>query len=311
MFEPIFLVGPTCSGKSKVAISLAKYINAEIVSCDSMQVYCKMDIATDKPTREQRKLIPHHIIDIVGIDKQYDVFQYKETAEKIINNIQNKNKIPLIVGGTGLYVKALIDGLFIGPSGNERIRNNLEKRVNKDGLSCLYKELKEIDPIASSKININDKRRIIRALEVYHTTGKPISSFQNQWNKKNNSIIIGLNREKQDLYNRIDKRIDWMFENGLIEETKELIKLGIMKNKTAWQALGYKEVKEYIYGKCSLDCVKDLLKCNTHMFAKRQLTWFKKDDRVKWFLIKEHEKIEDIQEKIIDYLKGVYPHTNS
>ena len=303
MTKPIFLVGPTGVGKSQIAIPLAEKINAEIVSCDSMQVYRNMDIGTDKPTKQDQKKIKHYLIDIIDLNKEYNVGIYIEDAGKVIQDIIKRGKIPLVVGGTGLYIKALIDGLFPGPEKNEKIRQELGQRIENEGLNVLYEELKKCDLPASEKINPNDSRRIIRALEVYYITGKPISSFQSQWNKNKDCIIIGLNRNREELYEKIDKRVDGMLDGGLVEEVKKLLKLGLRDNKTAMQALGYKEIIDYLDGKYDLSETISLIKRNTRRFARRQLTWFNKDDRVKWFLINKDEKIDTIIEEILRYLR--------
>jgi tRNA dimethylallyltransferase len=298
-----------------------------------------MDIGTAKPSKEEQKLIPHHMIDCAGIKEEYNVSLYVNSANRVISEILYRNKIPLIVGGTGLYVKALIDGLFEGPSGDEKIRSELEKKAREEGLPSLYSTLKEIDHVSSEKIMPNDKRRIIRALEVYYVTGKPISSFQKQWNKsltsvlspegrgreeesssegrgrgeepspdgrgkgegvREKNIIIGLNRERKDLYERINKRVEDMFNSGLVEEVKGLIRKGLLENKTARQALGYKEVIDFLDGKYSLLETKEIVKTNTRHFAKRQLTWFRKDDRVRWIAVQKEDNEDDIAYKIME-----------
>lgn len=301
----IFLAGPTCVGKSGVALRLAKDIDAEIISCDSMQVYKGMDIGTAKPSKKEQKIIPHHMIDVVSLSQEYDVAQYVKDANKAITSLHKKNKVPLITGGTGLYMKALIDGLFSGPSRDEGIRIELEKRVEMQGLSSLYDELKKIDPAGADKIKPQDKRRIIRALEVYYTSGKPISSFQTQWGKlggEEKNIIIGLDRKREDLYERIEKRVDKMFENGLVQEVEELAKNGLLENKTARQAVGYKEIIDFVDGKASLEQTKELIKRNTRRLAKRQLTWFRKDVRVGWVLVQRDEAVDITVQRIRDLL---------
>lgn len=298
MPQQIFLVGPTCVGKSIVAIELAKQINAEIVSCDSMQVYRGMDIGTAKTTKEDQEIIPHHMIDIIDLSQEYNVAQYIRDASTAIDDIKRRNKIPLVVGGTGLYVKALIDGLFVGPSGDKETRTRLEERVKIEGLNSLYSELIKVDPTSANRIKPKDKRRIFRALEVYYITGKPISSFQTQWERNADVPIIGLNRDRRDLYNRINDRVEKMFQDGFVNEVRGLIKQGLVQNKTASQALGYKEILGFLDGKYTLDQAKELIKRNTRHFAKRQLTWFKKDDRVKWVLIRKDEDVSTTVKKI-------------
>lgn len=317
MSETIFLVGPTCVGKSEISISLSRFINAEIVSCDSMQVYTGMDIGTAKPSLKERKCVAHHMIDIISVSQEYNVAKYIKDAKQVIQDIRNRSKIPLIVGGTGLYFKALLDGLFQGPGTDESIRKELEEKIKEKGTLFLYNELKKIDALICGKIQPNDKKRIIRALEVFYLTGKPISSFQTQWASCSNSgsvisckhsedknFIIGLNRNREDLYDRINNRVENMFNNGFISEVKGLVKKGLAQNKTASHALGYKEILGYIDGKFTLEQTKDFIKMHTRRFAKRQLTWFRKDDRVKWILIDKHEKTDFILQKLLKLIKS-------
>lgn len=302
MSQPIFLVGPTGAGKTSVSLKLAKTINAEIVSADSMQVYIGMDIGTAKPSLLERKSVPHYLIDILDLNREYDVASFVGDANKAIDTICKGNKIPLVVGGTGLYIKALTDGLFEGPSASVEIREKLEKRIEEEGLISLYKELVKVDSVSAGRIEQNDKRRIIRALEVFYLTGSPISLFQTQWKEEKEVCLIGLNRDREDLYERINLRVEEMFNNGFIDEVKRLKIKGLEDNKTARQALGYKEILEYLNDKYTIDETKELIKRNTRHFAKRQLTWFNKDARVKWIYIKKDENIDSIVDKIISCL---------
>lgn len=296
MPQTVFLVGPTCVGKSSAAIELAARVNAEVVSCDSMQVYRGMDIGTAKPTPKERDVVPHHMINIIDLNQEYNVARYVKDAGEVVSSIQERHKMPLVVGGTGLYVRALIDGLFIGPEADKVIRDRLE------GMDSLYGELQRVDPVSSARIKPQDKRRIIRALEVYYITGKPISSLQTQWDKRKDVIIIGLNRDRRDLYNRIDERVEKMFQDGFIDEVRRLSGEGLIQNKTASQALGYKEILEYLGGRHTLDGTVDLIKKNTRHFAKRQLTWFRKDDRVRWIHLQQEEDVCVTVKKIVEVI---------
>ncbi len=301
--EPVFLVGPTGVGKTSIAVWLAKRINAEIVSADSMQVYRGMEVGVAKPTDKERKEVPHHLIDIVTIDEEFSVAQYKELAEKTIREIQCRKKTPLIVGGTGLYIKALTEGIFRGPDADWDFRNKLMKEVEKDGHQHLYKRLKEVDPETAKKIDQNDVRRIIRALEIYEKTGQPISELQTEWREPSfTHTMIGLTMERRLLYERINDRVEKMFEDGLVEETKRLMEMGIEKNRTAMQAIGYKEVVGYLKNQYSLDEAKDLVKRNTRRYAKRQLTWFRKDDRIKWYDLSNADRRKYILKQILSCL---------
>ncbi len=307
MNKPVFLVGPTAVGKSKVASILAPKVNAEIINCDSMQVYQGMDIVTAKPSPVERRQLPHHLVDIVNISQEYDVAQYQLAAQKVITEVQKKGKTPLVVGGTGLYVKSLLVGLFQGPGRDQAIRDRLAAKIAAEGNEALHNQLRQIDPVAAEKINKNDSRRLIRALEVYQLTGKPISSWQEQWHSANKDLandllVLGLTREREDLYARIDGRVEEMFRQGLVEEVKKLIGQGLLENKTARQALGVKEIAGYLRGEYSLAEARQRLQRSTRQFAKRQLTWFRKDDRVIWFFVDRDEPAEGTVEKIIKHL---------
>ena len=307
MNKPVFLVGPTAVGKSKVASILAPKVNAEIINCDSMQVYQGMDIVTAKPSPVERRQLPHHLVDIVNISQEYDVAQYQLAAQKVITEVQKKGKTPLVVGGTGLYVISLLVGLFQGPGRDQAIRDRLAAKIAAEGNEALHNQLRQIDPVAAEKINKNDSRRLIRALEVYQLTGKPISSWQEQWHSANKDLandllVLGLTREREDLYARIDGRVEEMFRQGLVEEVKKLIGQGLLENKTARQALGVKEIAGYLRGEYSLAEARQRLQRSTRQFAKRQLTWFRKDDRVIWFFVDRDEPAEGTVEKIIKHL---------
>lgn len=286
----IFIVGPTAVGKTEVAVELAKKINTEIISCDSMQVYKGMDITTSKPTLTLRKTIPHHLMDMVSPRREYNVARYYKDAIREIKKISKRGKIPLVVGGTGLYMSILIDGIFkTRPEGN--IRNRLYKKAERLGSYHLYKKLKEIDLKAASKIHPNDTKRIIRALEVFESTGKPIS----EWRKLRKGItaeykvkIFCLDMERSSLYRKIDTRVEKMFSKGLASEVKRLLKLKL--SKTAHQAIGIKELKGYFEGSYDLEEAKRLIKRNTRVYAKRQLTWFRKDRRINWIKVGGKEK---------------------
>lgn len=295
----VFLVGPTAIGKTKIAIYLAKRINAEIVSCDSMQVYKGMDILTSKPSPASKKIVPHHLIDIISPLKEYNVSRYRKDAIRKIKEILKRGKTPLFVGGTGLYMSILIDGIFKAKSLNKDVRNRLYKQAEAFGSKYLYKRLKNLDPKGASKIHPHDTRRIVRALEVFQALGQPISYLQKQREglSKNYQIkIFCLNMERQRIYKRIEERVQKMFIKGLVDEVKKLLKLRL--SKTASCAIGIKELKGYFDGLYDLEEAKQLMKRNTRSFAKRQLTWFRKDKRINWIEIKDKEKPEKVAERI-------------
>jgi tRNA dimethylallyltransferase len=279
----VFLVGPTAIGKTKVAVYLAGRLNAEIISCDSMQVYKGMDIGTQKPAATQREKTPHYMIDIVSPCRNFSVAEFRKKALGYIKLIHRSKRIPIFVGGTALYMKAIIDGLFKGPAADRTLRNRLLKQEKFHGKGFLYNKLIEADPVSAKEIHPNDTRRIIRALEVYYKTKKPISELKKKTKgltDKYEVRIFALNRNRHQLYSDIDKRVDKMFRQKLIEECRCLKKKRL--SLTASQALGYKEVFAYLDSKIPLRQTKELIKKNTRHFAKRQLAWFRNDRRVVW-----------------------------
>jgi len=293
----IVLVGPTGIGKSKIAIRLSAFLPSEIVSADSMQVYKYMNIGTAKPSREERRAVLHHMIDVIYPDQYFSAGEYAKIARDKINRIINSGKTPILVGGSGLYIRAVVDGLFSEPMVKETIKKRLRTQLAEKGSRYLYEKLKKVDSIAAARIHPNDWRRIIRALEVFFSTGKTISSLQSK--SEADSIncrycIIGLKTERKNLYGRIERRVNSMFKKGLVREVRHLIKRGYSKDLLPMQSLGYKEVLEYINGHCSLNEAKALLKRNTRHFAKRQMTWFNKDSRTKWIEINDIDKEVDL-----------------
>ena len=295
MYKPkvIVICGPTASGKTALSIELAKKIDGEIISCDSMQIYKDMNIGTAKVTKEEMQGIRHYMIDFVSPDTRYSVADYKKDAEKAIEKIINKGKIPIIVGGTGLYVDSLIYGIeYPEIKFDEEYRKRLEKEADEKGLEFLYNKAKEIDKQAMQKISLNDKKRIIRVLEIYHATGKTKTEQEIESRKKEikyeyKVFAINMNREK--LYERINIRVDKMIENGLIEEVENL-KKKYNHFPTAMQGLGYKEVVEYLQNQITRDEMIEKIKQESRRYAKRQLTWFRKNKETIW--IDGLEKIE-------------------
>jgi len=297
----IFLVGPTAVGKTEIAVHLARKINAEIISCDSMQVYKKMDIITSKPSRALRKLIPHYLIDVLSPIREYNVSRYRKDALKKIKAVLKKGKVPLFVGGTGLYMSILVDGIFEAKSENETVRKKLYKEAEDNGSAYLYNRLVKLDSEAAFKIHPNDTKRIVRALEVYETTGKPISQLQKQRKgliDKYEVSIFCLHIERDKLNQRIHRRLEQMFRQGLIEEVRSLLKLEL--SKTAHCAIGIKELKGFFCGAYDLEDAKKLMRRNTRLYAKRQLTWFRKDKRIEWINIADGEKPRETANRILN-----------
>jgi len=297
----LFIVGPTASGKSDIALELAQKINAEIISCDSMQVYKKIDILTQKPSQNELNRITHHLIGIIEPWEEFNAAQFSNISKNIIEKIFQKGKVPLVVGGTGLYMKALLDGIFQFPDGADKnLRLQLQKEANEKGSEYLYQKLKVVDSQAAEKIHPNDLRRMIRALEVYTVTGRPISLLQKETSgiaKDYETVIFGILRDRQDLYERIDRRVDIMFSEGAIEEVKKLSSVKI--SLTAQSAMGIREIKEFLAGKVSVQQAKHLLKINTRRFAKRQMTWFRKDKRIVWVEVGPFDSSVEIAGKIL------------
>ena len=281
----IVIGGPTASGKSNLAVELAKKINGEIISADSMQIYKDMNIGTAKITEKEMQGIPHYMLDIVSPEKRYSVSEYKKEAEKAIEEILKKGKVPIIVGGTGLYIESLIYGIeFQEEEFDEKYRQELNNIAETEGLEKLYQEAKKIDPKAMEKISKNDRKRIIRVLEIYHKTGKTKTEQEIESRKKEvkyNYKIFAINFDREKLYSRIEQRIDQMIEDGLIQEV-ENIKKKYNKFPTAMQGLGYKEVVEYLEHKITKEEMLEKLKKETRHYAKRQITWFRKYKEITW-----------------------------
>jgi tRNA dimethylallyltransferase len=282
--QVIVIVGPTASGKTKISIELAKKINGEIVSADSMQIYKDMNIGTAKPTTEEMQGITHYMIGVISPDKSFNLAMYKEMAEKCIEEILAKGKTPILVGGTGLYINTLLDGIeFLDFESDLNFRNQLIKKAETEGAEVLHKELEYIDKDAANKIDANNIRRVARALEIYHVTGKTKTELDRESKKevKYNYKVYGIKLEREELYNRINLRVDKMIDQGLVNEVRELLDKYVLSN-TALQGLGYKEVIKYLDGTISYDEMTDILKQETRKYAKRQLTWFRRDKRINW-----------------------------
>jgi len=296
----IFIVGPTGVGKSETAVALAKRIKGEIISCDSMQIYKGMDIITSKPPLSLRKKVRHHLIGAISASGEYNVSRYRKDALKKIRNIIKRGKVPICAGGTGLYMSVLINGIFDLNSKNNAVRKHLIKLAEIKGSSFIYKKLQEVDPVASAKIHPHDVKRIVRALEVFEVAGSPISQLQKQRKGLSEEFdinIIGLNRKRDELYRLIDERVDGMFEQGLLQEAKRLLKSRL--SKTARLVIGLRELKGYFDGLYNLDEARRLIKRNTRQYAKRQLTWFRKDKRIQWIKLKEGDSSTQVAQRIM------------
>lgn len=283
----IFIVGPTAVGKTAFAIELAKRIKGEIISSDSMQAYRSMDIISQKPTKRERKIIPQYLIDILSPKEEYSAAEFTKRAGLLIDDIIKRKRRPIVVGGSGLYTKTLIDGLFFSPEKDGAFRKDLESKAEEGGSKFLHAELEKVDPEAASKIHPNDLRRIIRALEVFHLTGTPISEHKKKTRgikDRFNIRIYGLIRERSVIYERIEDRVERMFEAGLVKEVKRIKRCA--PSITAEASLGYKEVLGFLDKRYSAQEAMELLKKKTRHFAKKQLTWFRPDKRIRWINLK-------------------------
>lgn len=305
----LILLGPTGVGKTDISIKLAQKIpNMEIISADSMQIYKYMDIGTAKPDKTILKSIKHHMIDIIEPSENFDVIQYSKLTVKIILDIFKRGKIPILMGGSGLYISSIINPLFIGPAKNIEYRKILEEEAKIHGKKCLHEKLSKIDPVSASKIEPNDLRRIIRALEVYKSTGKTISYLQKKALNENPKFkyhIIGLKRSRESLYRRINLRVDKMIKGGFIEEARMLKKMGYKEDLNSMQGLGYKQVNKYFNGIYSQEEAIDLIKIETRHYAKRQMTWFNnKIKNIEWIDLDEYDE-DEIISKIKDKIDKV------
>ncbi len=294
----IFIAGPTAVGKSGIALALAEKMGGEIISVDSMQVYRGMDIGTAKPDAATQKRIPHHLIDVCDLTGPFDAAKFVQLANRAVAEIRSRNKTPIFCGGTGLYFKAFLEGLGETPPADPELRAELEAAP----LEGLLEELHERDPMAFETIDKKNRRRVVRAVEVIRTTGKPFSGQRADWagQKAGSKALFLFNRAADDLRDRIDRRVDEMFRQGLVEETRGLLQRGLAENQTAMQAIGYRQVVEHLRGEHTLAETIELVKIRTRQFAKRQLTWFRRHGSGRWMELKPDETVKEILSR---YLK--------
>ena len=298
MQKLIVLVGPTAIGKTELSLTLAKEFGCEIISMDSMQVYKYMDIGTAKPTQEERSTVPHHLVDFVDPADEYNVSRFVSDARSSIEKIQNHNRLPMIVGGTGLYLRGLLEGIFEMVSVPENIRERLEETARERGLHYLFEKLTEYDPESAERLHPNDRQRVMRALEIYYTTGAPWSKHLKEQQKQKEeskrefkTVKIGLHRDREILYERINRRVDIMVEQGLLAEVENLLSMGYTPELNSMQSLGYKHMLNYIDSTWNWEEALRLLARDTRHYAKRQLTWFGRDPEIQWFEPDETEHI--------------------
>ena len=299
----IAIVGPTGVGKSRLALYLAQTFDGEIVSADSRQVYRYLDIGTAKPTKQELSLVPHHLIDIINPDENFSLSQYQHLAYGAISDIQRRNKLPLLVGGSGLYVWSVLEGWEVPevPPDSE-FRRSLEEKVAQSGQKELYQELMKVDPVSAQRIDQRNVRRVIRAIEVYRYTGVPFSRLQQKKAPLFEALIIGLTADRAELYRRIDSRVDGMLRQGLIEEVQNLVNMGYGFNLPAMSGIGYKQIGLFLKGELTLAAAIEQIKTETHRFVRHQYSWVRlKDERIRWFDILREGIEEEIERLVTEF----------
>ena len=304
----IILTGPTAVGKTALSIELAKDLNAEIISADSMQIYEYMDVGSAKVTKEEMDGVIHHLIDEVKPDYAFSVSEFQKRANKYIKDIDDRGKKVLVTGGTGLYLNSLIyDMDFAKSNSNSKLREELELELKENGIDYMHEKLRALDEDAANRIHKNNTKRVIRALEVC-LDGKKMQDFSTdlRYNENYEPIIIVLNRDREVLYERINKRVDLMMENNLIDEVKHLLDIGYDKNLISMQGIGYKEIVKYLEGEYSLDEAIEIIKRDSRRYAKRQITWFKRYKESKWFDLDKYDNSEILKEDILNYIENIF-----
>jgi len=305
-----FLVGPTACGKSTIALELAPRVCAEILCMDSMAVYREMDILAAKPTAEERARVPHHLLDLADPHEPFSAGRYVDEADRVAREVSARGRLPLFVGGTALYLKAISEGLFDGPGADPALRAQLKARGETEGPPALHRELAAHDPASAAKIHPNDLRRIVRAMEVLQLTGQPISAWQQQRGRANaryRCLVVGLRRDRQDLYARIDQRVERMFEQGLLDEVRALCRRHPPVGQGASQALGYSELRAHFRGETTLEDAKALIQTHTRQFAKRQLTWFRSFRNICWVDTGPADDPGSVAERVAEAYPGCQP----
>ncbi|NLY45249.1 MAG: tRNA (adenosine(37)-N6)-dimethylallyltransferase MiaA [Tissierella sp.] len=308
MKENLFiLIGPTAIGKTALSIDLARKFGGEIISADSMQIYKYMNIGTAKVTKNEMEGVSHHLIDIVNPDEEYTVSNYQRDATKLIENINSRNKLPMVVGGTGLYINSLVYNLnFAKVAPDEDYRHELEELAEKYGDVFIHERLAKIDIKSSANISINDRKRIIRALEIYKVTGKTMSEHNENFRKevdKYNLAMVCLNMDRSKLYDRINRRVDIMIEEGLVDEVENILAKGYHKDLVSLKGIGYKEIIMYLEGDITLEDAIEKIKQGSRNYAKRQLTWFRRDKRIKWVDKDDFKDFDELSKYVYDYVR--------
>ncbi len=293
----LLIVGPTAVGKTELSLRLAEELRGEIVSCDSRQVYRYLDIGTAKPTTDELARVPHHFIDIRTPDQYYSAGEYGREARDCIDHLLQHNKVPIVVGGSGFYVQALVDGLFAPKISDPAVKEKWRQRIQQEGRDAVFQHLQEVDPHSAERLHPHDEQRIVRALEVWELTGRPISDFRAGEQEPGHftPVFVGLDRDRQHLYQRIEARVDMMLKQGLVDEVKNLALMGYGAELNALRTVGYKEVFDFLADAISYEEMVELIKRDTRRYAKRQLTWFRRDDRIHWMSLDEFKEKELFQ----------------
>lgn len=296
----ICIVGPTCSGKTTLAIMLAEKLNGEIISADSRQIFKYLDIGTAKPSAAELKKTRHNFIDELNPDEDFNISMFEQEGLKVISDIFSRGKQPIVAGGSGLYVKALVDGIFNSADTDGEFRQELMEKKDRFGNEFIYNELKKIDPESAYKMRPSNWKRIIRALEVYHLTGRRIGDLQEKHERNTGFSFVqhGLKWERETLYNNIEKRVDEMIAAGLVNEVEKILAMGYGKDLNSLNTVGYKEIISHLDGEITLERSVELIKRNTRRFAKRQMTWFRKDERIKWHDVDKMEDLRKLAEEV-------------
>jgi tRNA dimethylallyltransferase len=302
-FKPVVvIVGPTAVGKSRVAIEVAKAFETEVLTADSRQVYRGMDVGTDKPSTQERQAIPHRLIDLVDPDEQFNAGLYRRQAVDEIERLYRDCRLPFVVGGTGLYVRTLLKGLCDAPQAEPIVRAALRQEAKDQGYDRLYARLVDVDPVAAARLHPRDESKVIRALEVYQLSGRRMSEFQEKHGfaeRPYSALVVGLNRDRDALYRRIEERIDWQLAHGLIEETQQLLAQGNQRNSAAMKGLGYRQVAGHLAGEYDAAEMVRRFKRDTRHFSKRQMTWFRKEPGIQWLTIGESESVQHTAARVI------------
>lgn len=301
----VIVAGPTAVGKTECAIQIARKLDGEIVSADSMQIYKFMDIGSAKPTAQERAQAVHHLVDVIDPAKPFSVAEYQAMAKKAIQEVFSREKLPVISGGTGLYVNSLMyDMDFSAPPGDAEYRHQLAKLAEEQGSGALHRLLQELDPKAAERIHPNNEKKIIRALEILKEGQSRVREFSESFQPTSDyhCILIGLRREREELYDRINRRVDLLMEQGLVDEVRRLLSMGLLESNISMKGIGYKEIIGYLRGEYGLEQAVELIKKNTRHYAKRQMTWFRRYPAMRWFTLSEQEPAETVFGQIFDYL---------